>query len=37
MKASLILAALFVVAAPSFAQDAPAQPNRFLTARPTAT
>ena len=37
MKASLMFAALFAIAAPSFAQDAPAQPNRFLTALPTAT
>lgn len=40
MKASLfaaLSAALFAVAAPSFAQEAPAQPNRFLNALPTAT
>ncbi len=40
MKASLfaaLSAALFAVVAPGFAQEAPAQPNRFLNALPTAT
>jgi len=40
MKASLfaaLSAALFAVAAPSFGQEAPAQPNRFLAALPVAT
>ncbi|MGG7604997.1 alpha/beta fold hydrolase [Massilia sp. BKSP1R2A-1] len=37
MKASLLFAALFAVAVPGVAQEAPAQPNRFLAALPAAT
>jgi len=36
MKASLLFAAIFALATPSMAQDAPAQPNRFLVAQPGA-
>jgi len=36
MKATLLFAALFTIAAPGYAQEAPAQPNRFLAALPAA-